>query len=110
MRHIFSGRNARLHSYSEYVVLVDADRDLSVPYPSPPELVAVSTLVHEDIPYSQGKAISLLQRYTDRLDLREIQPSTLNVRDPQIWDFDQFLIVLAFAADLDPALDIGHFA
>jgi hypothetical protein len=87
---------------------MDAPLDFARPDPTPAELVAVAALVEQDVAYLELESLCLLGGDADGGDIRQIEETSLDVRDPEIWNLDEGRIALALRVLRDAADDLGN--
>src|SRR5271157_4271399 len=90
------------------MILVDALLNLFVPDPTPAELVPVSPLCEEDVALHEPKGLNLFFVGQDRLDLTQVEVTTLDVSDSQVGHLSGCAGWSPLLVLCDPALDLSN--
>ncbi|XXT19104.1 hypothetical protein WME94_53650 [Sorangium sp. So ce429] len=90
------------------MILMDAERKLSVPNPSSAEFVPVASLVEKHVSRYETKLSYFYSRSLDLLDLGQVEIATLHVRNTKVWNYLQPLTRSTTLPFRDAALQIGN--
>ncbi|XXY17164.1 hypothetical protein WME88_53920 [Sorangium sp. So ce216] len=99
---------SRTNPGTKDMILMDAERKLSVPNPSSAEFVPVASLVEKHVSRYETKLSYFYSRSLDLLDLGQVEIATLHVRNTKVWNYLQPLTRSTTLPFRDAALQIGN--
>ena len=95
-------------THAEYMILVNALRNLSFPDPTPAKFIPVTASIQQYVSWPEEKPISLGGRDVDTSNVMEIEPTSLYVRNAQVLHAQELGPIASNLPNLYTGSNVAH--